>query len=337
MPVIIQKNDSNKIWSAVYSKLIRSNNHVDSRFGETIELSQVLLTLNNPRQRWISTRVPTISIAFAIAEVVWILNKSNESRIINFWNPSLSRFSGKGKYYHGAYGYRIGHEFGIDQLNTAYLALKSNPTTRQVVIQYYKPDIDLPSSDGSPKSTDIPCNVSSIIKIRDSKLEWTQIMRSNDAIYGLPYNIVQFTCLQEILAGWLDCDIGKYTHFTDSLHIYNKDISKYKAFKGTHLINNDMIRVNKRESDILFSEMYSRMTCIVNKSSIITEEELEKLSLLKSEHVCLNNMMLIIGAYAANKFKYANLINKLLELCSNHLYVFLMKKWIDRQSVIVSV
>lgn len=30
---------------------------------------------------------------------------------------------------------------------------------------------------------------------------------------------IQFTTLQEIIAGWLNLDIGEYFYFTDSLHV----------------------------------------------------------------------------------------------------------------------
>ena len=35
-------------------------------------------------------------------------------------------------------------------------------------------------------------------KVRQGKLEWSQIMRSNDVLLGMPYNFIQFTGLQEI-------------------------------------------------------------------------------------------------------------------------------------------
>ncbi len=58
--------------------------------------------------------------------------------------------------------------------------------------------------------------------IRRGRLEWLQIMRSNDLVWGLPYNIVQFTSMQEIVAGWLDIDVGTYNQVSDSLHVYER-------------------------------------------------------------------------------------------------------------------
>lgn len=333
MPLIIEGDDSNQLWYTVYNEIIATNNLVESTKGETLELSQVMICLNNPRQRWISSRRPSISIAFALAEVVWILNKSNDSRVINYWNPVLSKYSGTDEEYYGAYGYRLGYEFGIDQLSAAYYALKNNPNTRQVVLEYYKPDIDIPNTDGTSKASDIPCNVASIVKIRNKKLDWTQIMRSNDVILGLPYNIVQFTFLQEVLAGWLRIEVGKYTHFSDSMHMYLSDINQYSALNEVNPTNKDIFDQTKDVSEVIFSEIYSRMKYISEQSEMISQRKLEELSFLNSGYECFNNMMLIISAYVARKMNYKILEIKLIESCTNEVYVYQWKKWRDKQKL----
>ena len=58
--------------------------------------------------------------------------------------------------------------------------------------------------------------------IRQGCLEWLQVMRSNDLIWGTPYNFVQFTSIQEIVAGWLGVEVGNYVHVSDSLHVYQR-------------------------------------------------------------------------------------------------------------------
>lgn len=331
MATILKDNNANSLWRSAYEELMQSQNNIsNSRLGETIELRQVMLCLENPSQRWITSRVPAISIAFALAEIVWIMNRSNDSKIINFWNPSLSNFSGKDEKYHGAYGYRIGYEFGFDQLVAAYNALKNNPDTRQVVIQYYKSDIDFPTFEGHPRSSDIPCNVVSIIKIRDNKLDWTQIMRSNDVIRGLPYNIVQFTSLHELLAGWLEVELGNYTHFADSLHLYESDLGKFSSSSQYDIANQDKLYMPKKTSESLFESMYSRMEQIVEYSNRISEFELQKLSFLDSDCQSLNNMMLIIGAYAARRLSFLNLEKLLIKKCTNNTYLQLWNRWVSK-------
>jgi thymidylate synthase len=47
-------------------------------------------------------------------------------------------------------------------------------------------------------------------------------MRSNDAIWGLPYDIFLFTMLQELLACELGIEVGTYSHSVASLHLYER-------------------------------------------------------------------------------------------------------------------
>jgi len=82
-------------------------------------------------------------------------------------------YTGPGKRYHGAYGHRLWCWFGFDQLERTYLALKNNPDSRQVVLHIWDPKIDLPDEEGRPAAPDVPCNVLSMLKVRDGKLEWT--------------------------------------------------------------------------------------------------------------------------------------------------------------------
>jgi len=90
-------------------------------------------------------------------------------------------------------------------------------------LQLWDPRHDLPDVEGRAVSGDIPCNVVSLLKVREGRLEWMQVMRSNDLFRGLPYNIVQFTFLQEVFAGWLGIGMGTYNQLSDSLHMYEAD------------------------------------------------------------------------------------------------------------------
>ena len=47
-------------------------------------------------------------------------------------------------------------------------------------------------------------------------------MRSNDAVWGLPYDVFLFTFIQELLSVRLGVQLGTYFHFATSLHIYER-------------------------------------------------------------------------------------------------------------------
>lgn len=198
----------------------------EGRSGKTREILHCALAIHNPRARWVLSRKPAINPAFAIVESFWILAGRNDAKIVNFWNPALPRYAGATDYYPGAYGHRLRKHFKLDQIEAAFQALSAAPDGRQVMLQIWDPRTDAPLPDGTPAAADVPCNICSLIKVRDGRLEWLQLLRSNDLFRGLPYNFAQFTILQEVMAGWLGLELGSYNHVADSLHVYEADLNK---------------------------------------------------------------------------------------------------------------
>lgn len=318
---------ANEVWSKATEELLKNKEaSVTTRAGDTIELLHTLINIEDPTQRWVTQRIPPISIGFALAELIWILAGSNDARIINYWNPALPKFSGNSKEYHGAYGFRIRHIFGFDQLERAYLTLKNNPDSRQTVILIWDPRCDYPDEFGKPVNDDIPCNICSLLKIRNKKLEWTQVMRSNDIYLGLPYNFIQFTSLQEILAGWLEIEVGSYCHYSDSLHLYRENLPNIGILKKEINIKNiDSLMVGKDACYSNVNQIYSNMLEIA--LSDVSEDKLFELSELNTNESAYCNIMNIIALYAADKKGYEDLTKKIRDKCTNGLFLYLWDTW----------
>lgn len=241
---------ADKVWRLAANGLIHGSTgrQQGSRLGPMREYLHCSLYLSDPRQRWVLARRPAMNPAFAIAELVWILQGRNDAGFVNYWNPVLPNFAGRGDTYHGAYGYRLRQHFGIDQLERAYQALDANPDSRQMVLQIWDTQIDFPNFDGSARDADIPCNIVAMPKIRDGKLEWLQVMRSNDLFLGTPHNFVQFTALQEIIAGWLQVDLGSFVLVSDSLHLYEHDLERLSIAENVpKVVNRDRLDLPKQE------------------------------------------------------------------------------------------
>lgn len=327
MAEFITGKTANEVWKKAATMILGKETTLNGRTGEVYELLHTFITIEEPKQKWVYDRIPPISIGFALAELVWILNGDDRSDVINSWNPSLEKFAGKSEFYHGAYGKRIRSHFGFDQMEKAYQVLQNAPQSRQVVIQIYDTKIDFPLENGRPRDEDIPCNICSLLKVRDGKLEWSQIMRSNDVLLGMPYNFVQFTSLQEILAGWLELDAGSYNHYSDSLHLYNRDISKIGIGQEIEINNNDTLSLCMDESERVFREIYERMKALVLKK--VSESEIFSLAHLNTEHKAYNNIMLIVAAYIAHKSHYYDLTKELVGRCTNNTYTTIWNRWIN--------
>lgn len=325
MAYILELNTANEIWTGALDLIHKEG----KRIKDTSEISQAVLTLNNPIQKWVSDRYKPMSIAFALVELVWICSGSNKRTIIDYWNPAYKKYAADANsdIYHGAYGYRLKYYNGLNQLERAYYALKNNPENRQTVLLYWDPIQDIPLKNGESQSKDIPCNICSMIKIRNEKLEWTQIMRSNDVYKGLPYNLVQFTSLQEILSGWLNVGVGHYTHISDSLHIYDQDLNCC-AKRYTNAINTDILSIPKNDFELIICDIYERLELIATND--ISYDRLKNLATLGSKYEAYNNLLLIICSYVSNNLKIHRLTEELLAQCTNSLYVEMMKAFINK-------
>ena len=258
---------ADEVWQKAADAFRRSIgvHNQDSRGGSTKEILHAAMSISDPRQRWVVSREPPLNIAFALAEVVWIMAGRRDLAFLEYWNKEYRNFVGPGPELHGAYGYRLRHLFGIDQLDRAYLALKHNADTRQVVLQIWDSRIDMPASDGTPANPDIPCNVLAMPKLRDGKLEWLQVIRSNDMFLGVPHNFVQFTCIQEVLAGWLG-ECGSYNQIGDSLHVYDRDWDNVVDSTAVPNVspNTDYLAQPRQESDRLFRELELRVEQMID-------------------------------------------------------------------------
>lgn len=300
-----------------------------SRAGNTREILAASFEIKEPRQRWITARQPAMNPAFALAEVVWIASGRQDATFLNFWNPLLPKFAGKGRRYYGAYGHRLKHAHKVDQLTRAYQALSENPDSRQVVLQIWHPSLDLPKLDGSPASPDIPCNICSLLKIRDGKLEWTQILRSNDLVLGVPHNFVQFTSLQEIMAAWLGLPLGTYRHFADCLHVYERDEQLMHAtFDTMAPMNTDRLRFSKADSDQQFASLAKRMQSMI--SPRLSPGRLKQIVFRSDLNPELQNWLLVLAADCARRHSWIDLTQEVAAACANPLLGHLWNNWYAR-------
>lgn len=324
-----EANSADQAWCRAACEFVsgRESKVHSGRNGDTHELLRATFCIHDARQRWVTSRRPRINPAFAIAEVVWILRGRSDSAFLNFWNSQLHKFSGNGPRYDGAYGYRFREQFGTDQLERAYAALRGCPESRQVVLQIWDPKQDLPDVFGRPASSDVPCNICSMLKIRNGRLEWTQILRSNDLFLGVPYNFVQFTSLHEIMAGWLGIEMGDYVQFSDSLHVYQRDWSRLEtSVAKDQPSNTDRLGLPKLESDSCFAELEADMLALM--SDTLSPSELETIA-NKERPSGFRNMALVLSAFSARKRNWFPRVSELVGECTNPALRELCAKWCE--------
>ena len=224
--------------------------------------------------------------------------------------------------------------FGVDQLLRAVSVLRNNPDSRQVVLQIYDPALDLPRSDGTPADSDIPCNVTSILKVRDGRLEWLQVMRSNDLHLGLPHDLVQFTTLQEILAGWIGVELGPYHQISDSLHVY-QDHSAAVADS----LHQDRTYIPKNNGQVTTSmeDGLAALADLDRAVRILIDPSLQanKLTDVVAEtHLPCDyaNWLVVLAAESARRRGWRSLADEISDTCTNPVLALAWKRWVMRVS-----
>lgn len=326
---VFSKRTANEAWLSAAQALCERGQAVGSRGGKTRELLHAALVIADPRNRWIVSRLPALNPAFALAEVVWILSGRSDAKFVTHWNPGLSRFVGSARDLHGAYGKRLRETHGLDQLRSGYQTLASNSSSRQVVLQIWSAALDFPDSEGRPRSEDIPCNISSCLKVRDGVLHWLQTLRSNDLFLGVPHNVVQFTTLQEIVAGWLGIGLGEYVQMSDSLHLYDRDcVTMLTDEKVTPAPNTDRFQDGFEASATHIGMLASLMDIIIIGSPDERSAAYSKGLDLPREYA---NMFAVIGADDCRRRGQSLRASELMRCCTNPAYCQLWERWCERK------
>lgn len=225
-----------EIHSCLMETLVEDPDCESAPRGKPIkELIAASFTLMNPRCRIISSQSRNVNYGFAVGELCWYLRGDNDLATMQYYNRRMPQFSDDGLTINSAYGHRIfrprwssasamGSET-VSQFDNALLELKADPDSRRAVIHINEPsDLRRAVTDGSK---DVPCTMSLQFLIRNRRLHMHVLMRSNDVVWGLPYDVFSFTSLQEAFMltlreeGVPVDDIGQYHHTAGSLHIYD--------------------------------------------------------------------------------------------------------------------
>jgi len=164
--------------------------------------------------------IPTVrntAIKTGIKEILWIyqhqsnsLDKANELGI-SWWDE----FDIGDRTIGNRYGYTVKNHNLIDNL---LKGLEADLYGRRHILNLYQ-ESDLKSSAGL-----YPCCYETLWSY-DGKLNCHLNIRSNDFIMAGFINRIQYVALQMMIAGHLGLEVGKFTVFTNNLHIYDRHIA----------------------------------------------------------------------------------------------------------------
>jgi thymidylate synthase len=232
----------NDYYPLLCEKLMVYGDSASPRGLETRELHPTTVHVYNPRRRLITSHGRMMNLPFALAEAVQIIGGLNDPQMLKHYNSQIIKIQGDPPVgwtdefrawedqvtrFNAGYGERLRRfEIGrrihdntpivVDQLWGVIQTLHADPDSRQANIVISHPGYD----SFVQETKDRACNVYAHVMIRDGKLDWTHVIRSNDVVWGLPYNFVQWLHVMEWVATTLHVPLGKFFLMQDSLHVY---------------------------------------------------------------------------------------------------------------------
>ena len=204
-------------------ELIRRGEPSKSRYGDVLTLPEPVVTVyEQPRERVIFWAQRDAHPYFHFFEALWMLAGRDDVAFVAQFVKRMATFSDNGKDFHAAYGHRWRRHWSFDQVNRLIALMKAFPQTRRAVIGIWDPLVDL-KTDESFK--DIPCNTQVYFGRVHDRLDMTVTCRSNDMVWGaFGANAVQFSVLQEYVAGMLGCEVGKFYQVSNNFHGYPQSL-----------------------------------------------------------------------------------------------------------------
>lgn len=110
---------------------------------------------------------------------------------------------------------------GVDQLKNAIELIKTNPTSRRIVISAWDPTV-------LDKACLYPCHIlfQFYVNIERGELSCQMYQRSVDCFLGLPFNITSYALLTHIIADICGLKPGYLTMVLGDTHIYSNHIEQ---------------------------------------------------------------------------------------------------------------
>lgn len=198
-----------------------------------------------------ATTIKSLARKPVIGELLWFISGStnvDKLREITFgknstkktiWDDNYNKQAIDLGYDNGYLGPVYGHQWrnfnGVDQLADAIEQIKTNPTSRRIIVSAWNPtQID--------KMALPPCHVLFRFAVKQGRLNLTWYQRSVDVGLGLPFNIASYAALLMIVAKITGYEAGILTGMLDDVHIYENHLPVINEF-----IKNEPLELCKLE------------------------------------------------------------------------------------------
>lgn len=182
---------------------------------ETLELQDYIYKVTNPRLEDLEPTQPWAVMEFEERICGVALNPGTAwIRRDEVWNQFLES--------DGKFGYTYSERMYF-QLETLIKEAKDNPDSRQLYLSIWDPNKDYDKLGGRSR---VPCSLGYLFQIRKGKLNIKYFMRSCDYVTHFTNDIYLAHRLQRYFAKEVGVEVGDFTHYMGSLHVFQKDVKE---------------------------------------------------------------------------------------------------------------
>ena len=213
------ENDYNKLVLDLMlspEKADRTGTGTKSLFGRTIrhDMSTGFPLLNGKR----------VYYKQAFHELLWIAQGRTDMEYLHengvkYWDADYERSGRTDNTLGPVYGKQWRDFEGIDQLLNLIDEIKSNPTSRRLVVSAWAPQ-------DMSKMVLPPCHYAFQVYVNEGKLSLMWQQRSADVFLGLPYDIAMYGLLLEMLAKGCGLKAGDLIGQLGDCHLYNDHLKQ---------------------------------------------------------------------------------------------------------------
>lgn len=214
MTIVFASEDLAEDYSFILRTIRDKGDEVSPRGLLTRELLSFTLELRDPQRSLVRGTERKIHTGLAAAEALQLIGGFSDPGAMQKVSPHFEQFM-DGGVFHAPYGPRV-----ATQIQEAINWMKRDADTRKAWVQVWNPLQDLWTHD----TRDHPCTTAFQFMIRQGKLNMHVFMRANDAWRGFPYDVFQFTQLQQAVAECMWLELGTYYHHATSMHLYEDNL-----------------------------------------------------------------------------------------------------------------
>jgi len=156
---------------------------------------------------------------YLAGELAWYLHRDSDVDYISKYSGMWSTLTNPGtNEVNSNYGALVIND---EQFSWVIESLKKDPNSRQAIMFFNQPKFQFEGN------KDFVCTMYANFFIRNNTLIMKLQMRSNDIFYGLTFDAPFFSFLMQsiyqiLLKDMPDLKLGKYFHYADNLHFYEK-------------------------------------------------------------------------------------------------------------------